>query len=129
MIAQRVREMPNNGGLDLACPPVVEDVDSAEEKPTGPLTQYQHDQIISSITKLTLGGEAVKAHVVTRQQQRQNEAKLANTDADPSSKVDSSSKVAKVIKNDKKQTSNRMPKGFFRIDKIVNHRLESGEKE
>ncbi len=56
-IAQRVRDMPNNGGLDLAWPPVVEDVDSAEEKPTGPLTQYQHDQIISNIAHLTLGGE------------------------------------------------------------------------
>ena len=43
--------------------------------------------------------------------------------------MDSSSKVAKVIKNDKKHTSNRVPKGFFRIDKIVNHHLEAGEKE
>jgi hypothetical protein len=68
--------MPNNGGLDLGWQPVVEDVDSAEEKPTGPLTQYQHDQIISNIANLTLGGEATaKAHVVTWQQQRQNEAK------------------------------------------------------
>jgi hypothetical protein len=84
-IAQRVRDMPNNGGLDLAWPPVVEDVEGAEEKSTGPLTQYQHDEI---------------------------------------------SKVAKVIKDDKKQTSNRVPKGFFRNDKILNHRLiEAGEKE
>ena len=67
--------------------------------------------------------------MVTRQQQRQNEAKLANTDADPSSKVDPSSKAASLIQNDKKQTSNRVPKGFFRIDKIVSHRLEAGEKE
>jgi hypothetical protein len=67
------------------------------------------------------------AHVVT--QQRQNEAKLSNTDADKSSKVDPSSKVAKGIKNDKKQASIRVPKGFFRIDRIVNHRLEAGEKE
>ena len=129
-IAQRVRDMPNNEGLDLAWPPVVQDVDSAEEKPTGPLTQYQHDQIISNIAHLTLGGAAAaKAHVVTRQQQRQNEAKLANTDADPSSKVDPSSTVTKVIRHDKKQTSYRAPKGFFRIDKIVNHRLEAGERD
>ena len=65
-IAQRVRDMPNHGGLDLAWPPVVEDVDSAEEKPTGPLTQFQHDEIIRNIANLTLGGvAAAKAHVVT----------------------------------------------------------------
>ena len=85
-IAQRVRDMPNNGGLDLAWPPVVEDVDSAEEKPTGPLTtQFQHDEIIRNIANLTLGGEAAaKAHVVTRQQQRDHEAKLAITEAESS---------------------------------------------
>ena len=44
--------------------------------------------------------------------------------------MDPSSKAAKVIKNDKKQTSNVVPKGFFRIDKILNHRLvEAGERE
>ena len=42
---------------------------------------------------------------------------------------DSSNKVTKVIKNDKKQTSNRVPKWFLRIDKIVNHRLEAGNKD
>ena len=89
---------------------MVEGVDGVEEKPTGPLMKYQHDQIISNIANLTLGGEAaVKTHVVTRKQQRQNEAKLENTDADPSNKVDSSSKVAKVIKDDKKQAGNRVP--------------------
>ena len=64
-----MRDMPNHGGSDLAWPPVVEDVDSAEEKPTGPLTQFQHDEIIRNIANLTLGGEvAAKTHVVTRQQ-------------------------------------------------------------
>ena len=36
------------------------------------------------------------------------------SDADPTSKMDPSSKVAKVIKNDKKQASNRVPKGPLR---------------
>ena len=57
-IAQRMRDMPNHGGSDLAWPPVVEDVDSAEEKPSGPLTQFQHDEIIRNIANFTLGGEA-----------------------------------------------------------------------
>jgi hypothetical protein len=42
----------------------------------------QHDDIIRNIANLTLGGEAAaKTHVVTRHQQRQNEAKLANSKA------------------------------------------------
>ena len=75
--------MPNHGGLDLAWPPVVESVEGAEEKPAGPLTQHQHDIILSNLANLSLGGEAAaKVHVVTRQQQRQNEAKLSNDDDD-----------------------------------------------
>ena len=68
------------------------------------------------------------ADTITRQQQRQNEAK-ADTVADISNKPAWSSKVTKVIKNDKKQACNRMPRGFFRIDKIVDHRVEADEKE
>ena len=67
--------------------------------------------------------------MVTRQQQRQIEAKLANTVADASNSADSCSKVTKAIQNDNKQEGNRVPKGFFRIDKIVDHRVEAGEKE
>ena len=101
---------------------MVEGVDGAEAKPTGPLTQYQDEQIISNIANLTLGGEAAaktheaaaKAHVATRQQQRRNEAKLENTVADPSSKEDSSREVTKVIKNDKRQAGKRVSKGLFR---------------
>jgi hypothetical protein len=114
--------------------PVVEGVDGAEEKPNGPLTQHQHEQIINNIASLTLGGEAAaSAHVVTRQQQRQNEAKAdtvadtitrqqqrqieakADTVADLSNKPASSSKATNVIKNDKKQTRSNIPKGFFKI--------------
>ncbi len=56
-------------------------MEGAEEKPAGPLTQHQHDIILNNLTNLSLGGDtATKVHVATRQQQRQNEAKLSNDD-------------------------------------------------
>jgi hypothetical protein len=59
-IAQRVRDMPDHGGLDLAWTPVVESVEGAEEKPVGPLTQHQHDLILSNLANLSLGGEKLQ---------------------------------------------------------------------
>jgi hypothetical protein len=38
-------------------------------------------------------------------------------------------KAAKDVKEQRKVTSNKVPKGFFRIDKVVNHREEGGETE
>jgi hypothetical protein len=130
-IAQRVRKMPDHGGLDLAWPPVVESVESAEEKPAGPLTQHQHDIFLSNLANLSLGGEAAgKVHVVTRQQQHQNEAKSSNDDDNEkcksSEKKEEVVKVAKDVKEQRKGTSNKLPKGFFRIDRVVNHREEGG---
>jgi hypothetical protein len=96
-IAQKVHDMPDHGGLDLAWPPVVESVEGAEEKQAGPLTQHQHDIILSNLANLLLGGEAAaKVHVVTRQQQRQSEAKLSNDD--DNEKCKSSEKKKEVVK-------------------------------
>ncbi len=38
-------------------------------------------------------------------------------------------KVAKDVKEQTKGASNKVPKGFFRIDKVVNHREEGGDTE
>jgi hypothetical protein len=108
-------------------------VEGAEEKPDGPLTQHQHDIILNNLANLSLGGEAAATvHVVTRQQQRQNEAKLSKDDGDgkcQSSEEKEVVKITKDVKEQRKGTSNKMPKGFFRIDKVVNHREEGGETE
>jgi hypothetical protein len=133
-IAQRVHEMPDHGGLDLAWPPVIDGVDGAEVKPAGPLTQHQHDTILNNLANLSLGGEAAaaKVHVVTRQQQRQNQARLSNDDDDGKSVSSEKKEVVKVgknVKEQKKSTSNKMPRGFCRIDRVVKHREEGGETE
>ena len=88
---------------------------------------------VISLANLSLGREAAaKVHVVTRQQQRQNEAKLSNDDNEickSSEKKKEVVKVAKDVKEQRKGTINKVPKGFFRIDKVVNHREEGGETE
>ena len=123
-VAQRVRDMPDHGGLDLAWPPVVESVERAEEKAVGPLTQHQHDLILSNLANLSLGGgSAAKVHGVTRQQQRQNEAKLCNDDNDKCESSEKKKEVVKVVKDVKEQrkgASNRVPKGFFTTLSIQN---------
>ena len=97
-IAHRVRDMPDHGSLDLKWP-LVESVEGAEEKPVGPLTQHQHDLILSNLANLSLRGKAAgKVHVVTRQQQRQNEAKLSNDDNDKCESSEKKKEVAKVVK-------------------------------
>ena len=76
-----MRDMRDHGGLDLASTPVVESVVGAKEEPVGPLTQHQHDLILSNLANLSLGGQAVaNVHVKSRQQQRQNEAKLNSSE-------------------------------------------------
>jgi hypothetical protein len=70
--------------------------------------------------------------VKTWQQQRQNEAKLSNDDngkCKSSKKKKELVKVAKYVKEQRKSACTRMPKGFFSIDKVVNHREEGGETE
>ena len=70
--------------------------------------------------------------MVTRQQQRQNEAKLSNDDDNKKCKSSEKKevvKVAKDVKEQRKGTSKKVPKGFFRIDRVVNHREEGGETE
>jgi hypothetical protein len=125
--------MPDHGGLDLAWPPIVENVEDAEEKSVGSLNQQQHDIILSNLANLSLGGEAAaKVHVVTRQQQHQNEAKLSNDDTEKCKSSEKKKKVVKVakdVKEQRKSTSNTVPKGFFRIDKVVSHLEEGGETE
>ena len=74
----------------------MDSAEGAEEKPAGPLTQHQHDIILINLANLSLGGEAAgKIHVVTRQQQRQNEAKLSNNDDNENCK--SSEKKKEVV--------------------------------
>jgi hypothetical protein len=68
--------------------------------------------------------------VKTWQQQRQNEAKLSNDDNDKCESSEKKKEVVKVVKDVKEQrkgASNRVPKGFFRIDKVVNHREQGGD--
>ncbi len=71
--------------------------------------------------------------MVTRQQQRQNEAKLTRQSNDDNDKCESSEKkkeVAKVVKEVFKDVKEqRNAHGFFRIDKVMNHREEGGDTE
>ena len=77
-----------------------------------------------------MGGEAAaKVNVVTRQQQRQNEATLSHEKDNTSKKKKEVVEVAKDVKEQRKSASNKVPKGFFRIDKVVKHREEGGETE
>ncbi len=83
------------------------------------------------ISRICPWGEKLQQRY-TRQQQRQNEAKLSNDDNEickSSEKKKEVVKVAKDVKEQRKGTSNKVPKGFFRIDKVVNHREEVGETE
>jgi hypothetical protein len=60
------------------------------------LTQHQHDIILGNLANLSLGEEvAAKVHLVTRQQQRQNEAKLSHNDDNENCK--SSEKKKEVV--------------------------------
>jgi hypothetical protein len=99
-IAQTVREMPDHGVWGL-------------------------DLALPPVVESVEGAEKKPAGSLTQHQHDVILSNLANLSLGGEAAV----KAAKDVKEQRKVTSNKEPKGFFRIDKVVNHREEGGETE